>query len=312
MKIFIRRKIFLSLLMLCFILVSAEVFLRVYLGFCDTVLMREDVDYELIAAPNQNRFRFRNHIYYNAFSMRSAEVDSNALKIVGFGDSVLNGGTLTEQDSLATTLLSDILSGKYAKKVQFLNISSAKWGVKHFYHYLKKEGNFQAKHIFIFLSGGQIYNKMTFQKVVGVNEDFPNKQYKLALFELWEKYIFPAIILKFKSLSSKNDSQKQIRKLPPIPFQTEWKENLIQLSHYAKENNIPISLYFHANLSELQAGKYDETSQFMVNFAQENGIEVIQDLQNGLQETDFRDHIHLSEKGQRNMAFRIAKYLFPN
>ena len=46
----------------------------------------------------------------------------------------INGGVLTEQDSLVTTRLSDSLSKLMGRKVQVLNISAESWGriiVKH-------------------------------------------------------------------------------------------------------------------------------------------------------------------------------------
>ena len=42
------------------LILGIEVFLRLYFGFCDAVLMKEDPDFEYIAQPNQKRFRFRN------------------------------------------------------------------------------------------------------------------------------------------------------------------------------------------------------------------------------------------------------------
>ena len=133
------------------LIVAVELFLRLYFGFCDTVLMKEDPNYEYIAQPSQDRFRFRNHIKYNALSMRSEEVDTSALLILGFGDSIINGGVQTDHDSLATTLLSDSLSNAENKKIQFLNISAGSWGPDNCFAYLKKHGNFGAKRIFLFV-----------------------------------------------------------------------------------------------------------------------------------------------------------------
>src|SRR3954453_5472217 len=117
-------------------ILGLETFLRFYFGFCDTVLIEYDPVYEYIAKPNQNHFRFRNHIKYNAESMRSEEVDTATEQILGFGDSVINGGVLTDNDSLATTILSDSLTKYEGKKVQFLNISAGSWGPDNCFAYL--------------------------------------------------------------------------------------------------------------------------------------------------------------------------------
>jgi hypothetical protein len=71
---------FLIVILLC----VADLFLRQYYGFCDTVLMSENSKYEYIAQPSQNRFRFRNNVKYNSLSMRSEEIDTTAILILGF------------------------------------------------------------------------------------------------------------------------------------------------------------------------------------------------------------------------------------
>src|ERR1700751_1464941 len=96
---FLRRFLIVTVLLL----LGTELILRFCFGFCDAVLMKEDLAFEYIAQPNQNRFRFRKHIKYNEYSMRSDSVKESSVKILGFGDSVRNGGSLTDQDSLATT-----------------------------------------------------------------------------------------------------------------------------------------------------------------------------------------------------------------
>jgi hypothetical protein len=93
---------------------AIEIYLRCYWGFCDTVLTQENDKFEYIAQPNQNRFRFRKHIRYNEYSMRSNSLrTSDSLRILGFGDLVLNGGIQTEQDSLATYVIESVLNHNY-------------------------------------------------------------------------------------------------------------------------------------------------------------------------------------------------------
>ncbi|HNR53629.1 MAG TPA: hypothetical protein PKJ19_00560, partial [Flavobacteriales bacterium] len=103
------------------VLATTEIVLRYGFGFCDAVLMRADPHYEYIAQPMQDRHRFGRHIAYNSLSMRCEEPDTNAVIILGCGDSVINGGSLADQDSLATTILSARLSQEWGRKVQVLN-----------------------------------------------------------------------------------------------------------------------------------------------------------------------------------------------
>jgi hypothetical protein len=142
MKFKNKKLIFLGIAL--FFIVSGELFLRSYYGFCQTVLFDEDPSYEYLQKPNQDVFRFRKYSQYNSYSMRSEEVDTLAVKILGFGDSVLNGGVQTDQDSLATSILSDTLSKLYKKKIQFLNIAAGSWGPDNCYAYLKKTWRFRS------------------------------------------------------------------------------------------------------------------------------------------------------------------------
>ncbi|MFN0048046.1 MAG: hypothetical protein ACKVOU_02860, partial [Cytophagales bacterium] len=181
------------------IVALSEFFLRFYFGFCNTVLMKEDSNCEYMAQPSQSRFRFRNMIKYNSFSMRSDEIDSASLIILGFGDSVINGGVQTDHDSLATTILSKSFTKLYQQKVQFLNISAGSWGPDNCYAYLQKYGNFNAKSIYLFVSSHDAYDNMNFQKIVGVNESFPSSQYSLAIYEMFDRYLKPRLISYFNA-----------------------------------------------------------------------------------------------------------------
>ena len=88
------------LFIILFSLIEIEIVLRLFFGFCNTVLYREDPKYEYIAIPDQHRYRFRNHISFNQESMRSAELDQASIKILGFGDSVLNGSVAGVQTTV--------------------------------------------------------------------------------------------------------------------------------------------------------------------------------------------------------------------
>lgn len=151
----------------------------------------ESKNYEYIAAPNQNRFRFRSHLYYNSYSQRSEEPDSTKTIILGLGDSVLYGGTMIDQDSLATSIFNKNTG------LQMLNISAGSWGPDNCAAYIKEKGLFNAKALYLVVSSHDAYDNMDFTPVVGKHPNYPNKQYLLATWELLDRYIFPRIIYNF-------------------------------------------------------------------------------------------------------------------
>ncbi|MBT4779224.1 MAG: hypothetical protein HON97_02125 [Polaribacter sp.] len=288
--------------------ICLELFLRMYFGFCDTVLVREDSEFEYIAQANQKRFRFRNHAIYNSFSMRSEEVDTSSIKILGFGDSIINGGVLTDQDSLATTILSDTLSKIYGTKIQFLNISAGSWGPDNCYAYLKKYGDFGAKSIFLFFSSHDAYDNMNFEKIVDNHSSFKSKQYSVAQYELVNRYLVNTIKRKLKKKSIETDNLGINKKKDNALFNTGFSSFL----DYSKSKNIPVTIYLHADTKELKLESYNEQGQEIIKFANDNDIPIILDLENGLKLSDFRDYIHLNSNGQRKLANTITHYLKNN
>jgi len=295
------KKAWIGLIIVVIGIVVVEIFLRNYYGFCDTVIVQEDPDYEYIAQPNQNRYRFRHHVRYNTLSMRSEEVDTSANIILGFGDSVINGGVQTEQDSLATSILSDELSETVGRKIQFLNISMGSWGPDNCFAYLRKHGNFGAQGIYLFVSSHDAYDNMNFEKIVGVNESFPNTQYKSAIAELLIRYIIPRLGI-FQGGTNDLGINKKIEN-------STFNPGFDSFFAYSKENNIPLTLYLHAELSELEANSYNDQGQEIIRFAEANNIRLIKDLDLGLQSSEFRDDIHINSSGQRKLAARVLKNL---
>ena len=182
-----KRKIVVFLAVCLFLLVSVELILRFVFGFCDAVLYRSSEAYEYIAQPNQHRYRFLSHIDYNSYSQRSEEPDSTKTIILGLGDSVIFGGTMLDQDSIATTLFSKE-TGK-----QMLNISSGSWGPDNCAAYLKEKGTFGAKAMVLVCSSHDAFDVMSHVPVVGIYPEYPEKQYKLAIWELLDRYLLPMV-----------------------------------------------------------------------------------------------------------------------
>jgi hypothetical protein len=162
------------------------------------VLTQESDKFENIAQPNQNRFRFRRNIRYNEYSMRSDRLrTSDSLGILGFGDSVLNGGVQTEQDSLATYLIENYINQKHITDIQAsdfistcymllitgrdeircLNISYGSWEPDNCFVYIKEYRDFDAGLIFLVVNSHDRYDNIDFQKVVDVHLNYPYKQY---------------------------------------------------------------------------------------------------------------------------------------
>ncbi len=271
----------------------AECVLRLGFGFCDAVLLRPDPHYEYIAQASQDRHRFGRHITFNSLSMRSEEPDSSAIILLGCGDSVLNGGTLTSNDSLATTILSAKLTAAWVRKVQFLNIGTGSWGPDNCAAYLAHTRLPKPSALFLFASSHDARDNMTFSGVVGVKKHFPGEQYSSAIVELLDRYVIP----RFHTAPGTSDEELGINK-GGLTFNSGFAE----LKAYAEQRHIPFVIYLHAERSEIRKGAYNEQGQEIIAFAEQNGVPLIRDLDHGAKADELRDNIHPNDAGQRRLA----------
>jgi hypothetical protein len=186
------------LLVLVLLFVGGELFARFYLGLGDPPLMQADPQIEYLFKPNQDCKRFGNRIKYNQYSMRSDDVSvhkskPHELRVLVIGDSVVNGGVLTDQSQLATSLLQKQLAEDLKRPVFVGNISAGSWGPPNELAYLKRYGLFDADVVVIVLSSHDYVDVPTFEPLVGVHYAYPAHKPFLALWEGFERYLLPRL-----------------------------------------------------------------------------------------------------------------------
>jgi hypothetical protein len=281
-----KKKIIILAVTIIISIVFIETYLRCYWGFCDAVLTQESDKFEYIAQPNQDRFRFRKHIRYNEYSMRSDSLkSSDSVRILGFGDSVLNGGTQTEQDSLATSIIEHELSREYSESIRCFNISYGSWAPDNCFVYIKEYGNFDADLIFLVVSSHDAHDNMDFQKVVDIHPSYPSKQYLSAIYELIDRYIIPRIFTKREEADH-------------IVKGNVFNSGFLSFYRYTQEHNIPFFIYLHPDRKEMQEKKYDYQGYEIIKFCIDNNIPLLKGLDYE-DETCYRDGIHLNERRQK-------------
>ena len=299
------KKLRIALVLVAVILIILEVICRFVFGFGDAPLFKTDNDYEYIAHPNQDRFRFLCHYKTNSYSQRSEEPGSTKKRVLGLGDSVIYGGTWMDQDSLATTIFTNDTG------IQMLNISCGSWGPDNCAAYLRKHGTFGASAMFLVCSSHDAYDVMTFQPVVGVYDNYPDKQYISGLWELIDRYLIPW--LRTRTLTGTRtyvDPDAQVEK-KAANRQVVQKGYLFnpgfdQLKQIADSCQIPLVVYLHAELGELELGEYNEMGQDIIHWCDTAGIKVIKGV-NREKQNMYHDAIHFNEKGQRHLADEMKK-----
>jgi hypothetical protein len=281
------------------LIIAIEIYLHCHWGFCDVVLMQESDKFEYIAQANQNRCRFGKHIRYNEYSMRSDRLQlSDSLRILGFGDSVLNGGMTTDQDSLATSIIERILNKQYLDifphrrgeyNIRCLNISGENWGPDNCFAYMEEYGDFDAVLIFLVVSSHDVHDNMDFRKMVDVHPNYPSKQSLSAIYEMGE-YFISRIFAKKQTASDHVVSDNNV-----------FNPGFLSFHLYTQKKNIPFLIYLHPDKQEVTNGKYDTRGEEIIQFCLDNHIPLIEGLKHE-NTSSFSDTIHFNEHGQRILA----------
>lgn len=300
-----KRKIYIAI-SICFILIALlEFTLRFVFGFCDAVLYQTSPAYEYIAQPNQHRYRFFSHIDYNSYSQRSDEPDSTKTIVLGLGDSVIFGGTMLDQDSIATTLFSKETG------MQMLNISSGSWGPDNCAAYLKEKGTFGAKAMVLVCSSHDAFDVMSHIPVVGIYPNYPDKQYKLAIWEVIDRYLMPRIKVYFSGKQILDPDAQVVEKVKSDEGVAQKSFNFDpgfdQLLQISEEKHIPFFIYLHPEKGEVEKNEYKEGGKLIIDWANTHHVKLVDGLKEGVTTDMFRDVIHLNEKGQRNLADSFKK-----
>lgn len=292
-----RRLLIIFMIFIITAFVGTEILLRKMWGFGDmSILFQEDPDFEYIEQPNQDKVRFGNKVIYNEYSMRSLPLRTeDECVVLGFGDSVINGGTLTDQDSLATTIVENRLQAEVKSGFRFLNISAGSWGPDNCAAYLNKYGSFDAKMIILFVSSHDAYDNMTFEKTVGVLKSYPDKPYPLAIVEVVDRYLKPRLLNVIGQASP-------VDELMINKNGTEFNPGFEFFKNYTQDRGIPFVVCLHAEGKEVEAGNFNEQGQEILAYCARNNIKMISGLQIGEQPSDFRDEIHINESGQKRWA----------
>ena len=210
-----------------------------------------------------------------------------------------------DQDSLASTLFSEETG------MQMLNISAGSWGPDNCAAYLKENGTFGASAMILVCSSHDAFDVMTHVPVVGVVPTYPDRQYKLAWAELIDRYIVPRIRMMFWRTKVKLDPDQQVVK--NIEFKNTVRQKSVlfdkgfdQLLEIAREKNIPMVIYLHAEQDEVKAGSYNEMGQMIIKWAAAHGVRLVEGLKAGEKENMYHDKIHFNEVGQRFLATQLV------
>jgi len=294
-------------------LVITEVALRLVFGLGSPVLSQADPYTGYRFQPNQKVFRFGKRVEYNSYSQRSdpatREKPYGTLRILMLGDSVLNGGNLSDQ----TKTISEKLETKIRslrQSVEVLNASAGSWGIGNQLGYLREFGTFQSDAIILLIGTHDLVQKTSTSERVGKDPNYPDHSPASAIQEAMVRYVLPKVTTILNStptpteilLSTKTSTEDNQQ------FRTNMKL-LQELEDLVKLDRIPIYVVFTANREDLLPTTKDpkhkqEFLETLKNLNQPvfDSHRAWSSLPKVVVASYFRDEVHLTETGNEAIA----------
>ncbi len=170
------------------LLLVLEACLRLFADLGDPPLYEVHPTIEYLMKPGVYR-RFGNQVSVNSAGMRSPEaailpLQAGARRVLVVGDSVVNGGSLTDDLALATVRLEARLCGSVPTSV--CNVSAGSWGPGNWLAFFRERGTFSAQFAVLVLNDGDATDVPTFAPL---GPEHPTSRPPLAIWEAFRNYL---------------------------------------------------------------------------------------------------------------------------
>jgi lysophospholipase L1-like esterase len=169
-----------------------EAFLRIAFGFGNPLLFEPSDEYGYRIAPNQNIYRFGKRIFINEQGLRSEPMTAIPKKgverILCAGDSITNGGILTDQEDTYPYILQKLLNKAGDRRFEILNASAPGWASRDEEAFLKKFGIYNSKIVILQVHSTDFFQPRADKNDVGQNSLYPRRRPLLALQDLLFTY----------------------------------------------------------------------------------------------------------------------------
>jgi hypothetical protein len=304
------RRLVIALVGILMLGIAGEWYARWKLGLGDPPLSIADPEIEYLFKPG-DYYRFGNRVKINQYHMRSDDFTSNKTdpaewRVMVFGDSVINGGNLTDQEDLASERLRRQLRDTTGRSVVVGNISAGSWGPGNLLAYARRFGFFDADVVVIVVNSGDATDNPTYTPIVGVHPGFPERAPWLALQEGFSRYLLPR--LSKRLVTAERDPQPDATQaLDPTEVKRAMSD-LAALIAMARDGGIAVVLAHHPDRRELSIGPFPGYEPIR-RLAQSQEV-VFVDLfpvfqaaiEVGKDPYRAKDHIHPNAEGQRLIA----------
>jgi hypothetical protein len=313
-----RKRLSISLAVVVLLLAATELFTRFCLGLGDPPLSMTDPATGYLSQPNQTCHRFGHLIHYNAYSMRSDDFPAHKsspdeFRVMVIGNSIINGGTPTDQSQVCTTLLQDELPAKLHRPVVVGNISAGGWGPLSEWGYVKARGFFDADALVIVISSNDIRLPFPDYPVVGKDVSFPDHKPWSTTWECFSRY-GPRYLPFMHGMAGSNEGYHPGVEDATLTAQClEAVQNMIA---GAKQSGAKVYVILHCTRPELVKMRADprwrpEPFRQVQAASAAAGATAICTDSTDAQPTDYREDIHINAQGQRHLAALMLRLIEP-
>jgi hypothetical protein len=289
------------------LLACGELLARYYFGLGHPPLSQTHPTIEYLFKPNQKVYRFGNLFSTNRYGMRSADFPPqkaipDELRVIVYGDSVVNGGNLTDQSHLATTYLQRTLASELQRPVVVGNVSAGSWGPPNELAYLRQFGFLDADIAVLVLSSSDYADAPTFEPLNPMTH--PTETPLSALWEGITRYLPRFIGGKVTNESGVVPDAQEVPNKADIEISLSAEREFLEA---AKTQGVKILVVQHWTESELHSHRPLQGHTDIRRIAAEVAVPICDDV-NGLEakiaagKNPFRDDIHLNEEGQSALA----------
>ena len=289
--------------------IGGELASRYILGLGDPPLTVTHPTIEYMFKPSSEFNRFGNYFRTNEYSMRSDDLtqkrEKNEIRILVLGDSVPNGGNLTDQSELATEILKESVKSIASVPVYVGNISAGTWSPPNLLAYVEKFGTFDADAAVIILNKGDMFDFPTFEDLNP--NTHPTKKPASALGELISRYVAPRITRLLPTEEKEKFQGEELRK--------DCTPELLELVRKFSEGDIPVYLVYHPSEDEIsEDGSFEPKGGYpvLIDFAETQRLSLYsfadaygRSVREGVY--PFRDRYHPNQIGQELMAAEILE-----
>jgi len=303
-----------ALLGLVVLLAAGEMVARLGLGLGTPPLYEADPDVEYRLKPLQSVKRFGNAIEVNRWGMRSDDFGprktrEDELRVLVFGDSVINGGAVIDQADLATARLQRQLTAALQHPVVVGNVSAGSWGPGNWLGFARRFGWLDADLVILMVNSGDHADNPSFGPL-GI--DHPTEAPTLALQELMQRYL-PRYLPALAPRASDEPTAPVVSAGPSDRETLRGQADLAAFLSLAQQDGRRLLVVQHPDRAELLTGQYESGYAIQAATLRGIGLDLIEmrPALAGTGEANYRDNIHHTPTGQRALADGLTALALP-